>query len=894
MENTIISCQSKPHLIEFLKQQLPTSNSVKPIIPKRTIKFGSGTTQKIAELDINNLCRNGKLREAVMALDSIIKNGFKVRPNAYISLLQSCIDTDSIEFGRKVHNLITEVNPFVETKLISMYAKCGSLNDARHVFDEMCERKNLFAWSAMIGGYTREQRWRDIIALFFLMMGEGSCFPDEYMVPKILQACANLGDVETGRLIHSLVVRSGMDKCVHVNNSILTMYTKCGKLVSARRFLENMDEKDLITWNSIISGYCQNGMNEEALGLFERMSAEGIVPGLVSWNILIASYNQSGKCDQAMELMEKMNENGLSPDVFTWTSMISGFAQNNRTNQALELFREMLVSGVEPNGVTVASAVSACASLKSLKKGKELHSVEVKIGSLADVLMKNSLIDMYSKCGKLEDARRIFDMMVERDVFTWNSMIGGYAQAGYCGQAYDLFTRMRVSGVKPNVVTWNLMISGHIQNGDEDQAMDLFRTMETEGIIKRNTASWNSLISGSLHHGQKDKALRIFRQMQAFRARPNSITMLSILPACADLLSTRKLKEVHGCAVRESLDTELPVANSLIDTYAKSGDMISSRAIFDDMFSRDTISWNTLIAGYILHGHHNIAIDLFHMMRAEGIKPNKGTFSYIILAYSVLGMVDEGKQIFSSMTKDYQISPGLEHYNTMVELFGRSGRLGEVTEFIEDMAIESHPSIWSSLLKASRVHGNVGLAIRAAENLVKLEQRNTITHKLLLQLYELSGSCEDASMMRTLEKRSESLNTLGYSWINVNNKVQTFVTDDKSMPDADVLYACLGKINEEVRLAMPDSHEHTHLNIQEEDTEKIAGIHSEKLAIGFALISSSNAARSIRIVKNLRVCSDCHKTAKFISLRFGCEIYLNDPKCLHHFKDGVCSCKDYW
>ncbi|OVA12356.1 Pentatricopeptide repeat [Macleaya cordata] len=834
------------------------------------------------------------LREAVIALDSFGKRGSKVKPKTYISLLQSCIDSDSIENGRKLHSLIgfvRDLNPFVETKLVSMYAKCGSLEDARRVFDQMHER-NLFAWSAMIGGYTREQRWKEILELFFWMMAEG-INPDEFLLPKILQACANLGDFETGKLIHSFVVRSGMDLCVHVNNSILTMYSKCGKVISARSLLEKMDSKDLITWNSIISGYCQNGKNEEALALFDRMRAEGVEPGLVTWNILISSYNQSGNCDQAMELMEKMDDNGISPDVFTWTSMISGFTQNNRRNQALELFREMMLSGVEPNGVTVASALSACASLKALKKGKELHSVGVRIGSMGDLLMRNSLVDMYSKCGKLESAQQVFDMFPEKDVFTWNSMIGGYAQAGYCGKAYDLFMRMQHSGVRPNVVTWNLMISGHIQNGDEDQAMDLFRKMETEGVIKRNTASWNSLIAGSLQNGQKDKALGIFRQMQSFRARPNSITLLSVLPACANLVAVRKVKEIHNCAFRGGLDSELSVTNSLIDTYAKSGNMIYSRAIFDGLLSRDIISWNSIIAGYVLHGFPKIAIELFDRMRQVGIKPNKGTLASIILAYSLAGMVDEGKQIFSSMIKDHHISPGLEHYSAMVELFGRSGRLGEATEFIEDMAIEPNPTIWATLLTASRVHGNIGLAIHAAENLIKLEQRNSVIHRLLLQLYDLGGKFEDASRMRKLEKRSVTSNSHGCCWVEVGSKVHTFVTDDQSIPNSDSIHAWLDRIREEIKLAVPDSHD-THLNIEEEEKEEISGVHSEKLAIGFSLISSSNVPQSIRIVKNLRVCSDCHRTAKFISLRYGCEIYMNDPKCFHHFKNGQCSCGDYW
>ncbi|KAF8401167.1 hypothetical protein HHK36_014471 [Tetracentron sinense] len=727
--------------------RIPTEFSSNPIKP--TISFTKKSTQV--------------LKEAVAALDSIAKRGSKVRPKTYISLLQSCIDSDSIEQGRKLHariGVLGELDPFVETKLVSMYAKCGSLDDARRVFGEMRNR-DLFSWSAMIGAYSREQRWRDI-------------------------ACANLGDAETGKLIQSLVVRSGMGSCVHVNNSVLAMYAKCGRLSSARWFFEKMDRKDRVTWDSIISGYCQSGENVETLRLFDRMQVYGIEPGLITWNILIASYNQTGNCDVAMELMKKMENLGISPDVFTWTSMISGFAQNNLTNQALELFREML-EGVEPNGVTITSLISACASLKALKKGKELHSAGVKIGSTGDVLVGNSLIDMYSKCGKLEAAQRVFDKILHKDVFTWKSMIGGYAQAGYCGKAYDLFMKMQESGVRPNVVTWNVMISGYIQNGDEDQAMDLFHRMETDGMIKRNTASWNSLI-----------------------------------------VAAKKVKEIHGCELRRSLESDLSVANSLIDTYAKSGDIVCARSIFDGMPSKDIISWNSLISGYVLHGFSSIAIDLFDQMREVGLKPNRGTFANIILAYSLTGMVDEGKQTFSSMTEYYQISPGLEHYLAMIDLFGRSGRFREATEFIEEMAIESDPTVWVALLKACRVHGNIGLAVRTVERLIKLEPGNSAVYRLMLQIYALGGS-----------------------WIEVKNTVHTLVTGDQSKPNLDSLYSGLDSITEEIKVLAPDSND-MRLCIEEEEKKEIVGIHSEKLAIAFSLICSPYASRSIRIVKDLR------------------------------------------
>ncbi|KAF5182526.1 Pentatricopeptide repeat-containing protein [Thalictrum thalictroides] len=867
MESSILFCKSIPQNPNHPKQENLVQNPTNPT-NSTTLSFNK-KPPILNELHLNHLCRNGQLKEAVTALDTICKDGYKVTPKTFISLLQSCIDLNAIEQGRLLHNrigLVDEVNPFVETKLVSMYAKCGSLKEARRVFEEMTER-NLFTWSAIIGGYTREQRWREIIELFYWMMNEWIS-PDEFLLPKILQACANVGDIVTGKMIHAFVVKRELNSFIPVGNSIVSMYAKCGKLSSARRFFEKMDKKDRVTWNSIISAYCQSGKSAEAAQLFDWMQGEGIEPGLITWNILIAGYNQSGNCDLAIELMKKMESRGIDPDVFTWTSMISGCTQNKRTTQALELFNEMLVAGVEPNGVTIASAVSACASLKALKKGMELHSVGIKLGSMGDVLLGNSLIEMYSKSGNLEAAQNIFGMILEKDVFTWNSMISGYTQTGYFGKAYDLFTRMHESNVKPNVITWNVMISGYIQKGDEDQAMDFFQRMEIDGIIKRNAASWNSLISGLLQNGLKNKAFAVFRKMQSCPTRPNSITLLSILPACSNLVAAKKVKELHGYTFRRRLELDISVANTFMDAYAKSGNMPSARAIFEDLPSRDVISWNTLIAGYVLHGCPYVAMDLFERMRLVGPKPNRGTFASIILAYSLAGMVEQGNNTFSSMNSDYQITPGSDHYSAMLDLLGRSGRLGESVNFIEEMNIEQDSAVWDALFTASRVHGNIGLAVRAVERLFEIEPRNTLVYRLLLQLYTISGKSKDELNLKRPKKRNGEDSSIGCSSIEMKNSVHTVITGDRSLRNSDHIYSQIASVAEEIKIVLPESHE-TQLNIDEEEKEEICGVHSEKLAISFALISSPYSSQSIRIIKNCRMCRNCHKTAKFISLKYG-------------------------
>lgn len=785
--------------------------------------------------------------------------------------------------------LVKDLDPFTEIKLIGMYAKCGSLEDAYKVFDEMPER-NLYAWSAMIGACSRERKWGEVVELFYLMMMEDGIVPDEFLLPKILQACGNSADVETGRLIHGMVIKCGMNLEIRINNAILAVYAKCGCVELAKRFFDSMELRDIVSWNSIITGYCQKGEIEVARKLFRLMREAGIEPGLVTWNILISSFSQLGMRNVVIEMMKEMEGFGIQADVFTWTSIISGFAQSTEKSEAWEFFDKMLLAGVQPNEVTLISLLSMCASLRDLKKGKELHAWAMKAGFGENVLVGNLLVDMYSKCAKLEAARKVFDMTLARDVYTWNSMIAGYCQAGYCGKAHELFVRMQESDVQPNVITWNGMIAGYMQNGAEDQALDLFQKMGNDGSIKRDTASWNALIAGYLQNGNKDKVLGIFRQMQSLHVKPNLYTILSTLPACANLIAAKKVKEIHCCVLRRNLDCELSVANSLIDTFAKTGNIMYSRTIFDSLLTKDIITWNTLIAGYVIHGRSVDAIKLFERMKNTEFVPNRGTFVSMILAYGLAKMISEGKRMFSIMIEEYDISPCFDHSAAMVNLFGRSGKLEEAIEFINNMTMEPNSSIWASLLTASRVHGNMELALYAGERLLDLDPKNALIHRLVLQLYSLCGNPEGSLKAKMLKKRKDCKESLGWSWIEDKNTVHCFVGGAYSQQDYEEIQCWIKRMG--VKSKRSDSC--NRLPMEEEEGEESSGVHSEKLAFNFALSKWLGVPQIMRIVKNVRMCKSCHETAKSITNTYGCEIYLSDSKCLHHFKDGHCSCNDYW
>ncbi|KAI4339904.1 hypothetical protein MLD38_024789 [Melastoma candidum] len=768
MENLIIPCKSRPpelptHLAFRQEVPLENPNQHRPVVslPRRNAPRSN------FDSNISHLCRKGEIHEAVELLGRV--RG-KVRPSTYEGLLDACIDRNSIGLGRKLHSLVdlvVEADGFVQTKLVGMYAKCGSLDDARKVFDGMRD-KDLYAWSAMVGACSRAGRWEEVVELFVSMVRDSVLF-DGFLLPKILQACGNSKNISVGKVVHSLAIRRGMCTHVRVCNSVLTMYAKCGDLKSAHRAFDCMDERDDVTWNALISGHCHQGNVVEARKLFDAMRGGGLDPTSMTWNLLISGYSQLGNWEVAVDLMRKMEDNGIAANVFTWTCLISGCGHNGQQAQALDLFRMMLIAAVEPNRVTLACVISACASLQTLNRGIEVHSLAVTLGMADHVLVGNSLIDLYAKCGDVKAAEQVFDAVSEKDLYTWNSMIGGYFQAGYSGKAHELFTRMMESGVECNVITWNVMISGYMKNGDDDQAINLFRRMEKEKI-KPNTATWNSLIAGYAHNGEKDKALGVFRQMHSCGVPLNSVTILSLLPSLANLISLNKVEEVHGCALRRDLDFVTSISNSLIDAYAKAGKIEYSLAVHETMSSRDVITWNSMLGGFVLHGHDRSAIKLFRVMRNQGCRPTRGTFVSLLKAYGLAGMVDDGKRVFTSISEEHSIMPAVEHYLSMVELYGRAGRLSEALEFIENMPVEPDASIWMAFFTACRFHKNVSLALAASENLVNLEPSNGTFHDLLEQASALCGG----TLSKGIQKDQATQRLVGRSWTVIDHQVHEF------------------------------------------------------------------------------------------------------------------------
>ncbi|CAK9278312.1 unnamed protein product [Sphagnum jensenii] len=566
----------------------------------------------------------------------------------------------------------------------------------------------------------------------------------------------------------------------------------------------------------------------------------------------------------------------------------------------MELFQQMQEEGMSPNRFTFVPVLKACTSLRALEKGRRAHEQIIQLGCASDVFVGSSLVDMYAKCGSIEDARRVFDSMPSHDLVSWNAIISNvfvgsslvdmYVKCGRMDDAWRVFNRTPTS----DAISWNVMILGYVKCGQGDKALELFQQMQWEGMPLRNVVSWNVMISGLVKCGQGHKALELFQQMQQEGVEPSSVTFVGVLNACASVVALEEGRLVHQQIVKSGCESNIFVGSSLVDMYAKCGSMEEACKVFNKMPLRNVVSWNAILGGFAMHGHGKEALEHFKQMRAEGVRPDNTTFVCLLSACSHAGLVDEGLRCFESMSTDCMISARLEHYTCMVDLLGHAGRLHEAEAIIKTMPYKPDAAVWKALLDACRVHGNMEMGERIAKQVLKVDPGNAASYVLLSNIYAAVGKWNLSAILQQQRLERGVKKQPGCSWIEVNNKVHMFILNDRDHPNMIDVHAELKRLSQQMHEAgyVPDTSFGLH---DMEEEEKVSHLchHSEKLAIAFGLISTPPGT-PLRIFKNLHICGDCHTSTKFIAKMLSRTIIVRDAKRFHHFKDGVCSCMDYW
>ncbi|KZV47527.1 hypothetical protein F511_14599 [Dorcoceras hygrometricum] len=433
------------------------------------------------------------------------------------------------------------------------------------------------------------------------------------------------------------------------------------------------------------------------------------------------------------------------------------------------------------------------------------------------------------------------------------------------------------------------MVTQLMKRGDVDSAYKIFEQMP-----ERNVRSWTAMISAFVQCGKPKEATYMFTKMEEEGVKANEVTVVAVLAACADLGALDLGTRIHEYSHKSGFQRNIHICNTLIDMYIKCGCLKYAHEVFESIKEPTVISWSAMIQGLAIHGHAEQALEFFSRMIQTGVKPNVVTFIGLLHACSHLGLINEGRAYFCSMTRDYGIPPTIEHYGCMADLLSRAGLLEEAYEFIKKMPIQPNSAVWGAVLGGCKVHKNIEMAEVAIEHLLELDPYNDGYYVVLANIFAEAKKWEDAARVRKLMTSRGLRKTLGCSWVNVNGVVHEFVAGDESHPQSQQIFKTLDKLLVCMRLKgyVPNTAV-VLLDMDEKKKEKLLFRHSEKLALVFGLINMK-PGETIRIFKSLRVCEDCHTALKLISGIVSREIIVRDRNRFHCFKNGSCSCRDYW
>ncbi|GMP58204.1 hypothetical protein CsSME_00021952 [Camellia sinensis var. sinensis] len=545
-----------------------------------------------------------------------------------------------------------------------------------------------------------------------------------------------------------------------------------------------------------------------------------------------------------------------NPTLFAFNSMIRAHSKSSNPRRSFVFYNRILQSNLSPHpdNYTFTFLVRTCAQLLDRETGQAVHSALTKHGFESDPHVQSGLIYMYAELGLLDCARKVFDDIPEPDLVTQTAMVTACVKSGDVGFARDLFDEMP----QRDHIAWNAMIAGYAQCGQSRDALNLFHLMQLEGV------------------------------------EISEVSMVSVLSACSHLGALDQGRWAHAYIKRKKIPITVMLGTSLIDMYSKCGNMDKAMEVFWGMKDKNIYTWSSAMGGLAMNGFGWKCLELFNLMKQEGVWPNEVTFVSVLRGCSVVGLVEEGCKHFDSMRKEFGLEPMLEHYGCMVDLYGRVGRLNDALDFINKMPVKPHAGAWGALLNACKIYKNMELGELASKKIVELESNNHGAYVLLSNIYADSKNWDRVSNVRQTMKAKGVRKLPGCTVIEVNDEVHEFFVGDKSHPRYGEIEAKLEEISMRLKLLGYVANTNPVLfDIEEEEKEDALCKHSEKVAIAFGLISLKEGV-PIRIVKNLRACWDCHAVTIMISEIYNREIIVRDRNRFHHFKDGDCSCKGYW
>ncbi|XP_023760741.1 pentatricopeptide repeat-containing protein At5g27110 isoform X1 [Lactuca sativa] len=674
-----------------------------------------------------------------------------------IPLIRNVAESKTIKHAKLVHQKVItsgqQKNIAICKNLISLFFSCQLFQSARLVFQSIENPADITLWNSLISNYTKNFMFDEALQVFEKLMHFTLLKPDSYTYPSVLKACSGLGFANFGRTIHTHLVKNGFVADVVVTSSLLGMYAKCGMFGLAVQVFDEMPERDVACWNTVISCYHRDGQYEKALDLFKKMKND---------------------------------------------------------------------HGYEPDSVSFTTAISACSKLLNLETGKEIHKEAMRNGFGSDAFVQAALIDMYGKCGSLDMALQVFNQIPFKNLVSWNSMIAGYSLKGDSKSCIQLLWNMITQQTKPNSTTLsssliacskssNLnhgkFIHGYITRNNinpdtfiHTSLVDMYfkcnNTQSAESIFKKmaktNVVEWNSMISGYVSVGLYLEALEIYKSMNTTQVKPDVITFTSILAACTQLGSLEIGKDIHNSIISHHFESNEMVMGAVLDMYAKCGEVEIAQQVFSRLPERDLVSWTTMITAYGAHGEAFKSLKLFQDMKKLNIKPDRVVFLAVISACSHGGLIDKGCYYFNQMVNDYGIQPKVADYSCVIDLLCRGGRVHDAYAILQKTeSIREDVELLSTLFSACKLHGEIELGEKIAGLLIDKDPDDPSTYTVLANMYASTKKWDKARKVRMKMKELGLRKNPGCAWIEVDKKIEAFLVEDKSIPQAGKVYECL-------------------------------------------------------------------------------------------------------
>lgn len=560
---------------------------------------------------------------------------------------------------------------------------------------------------------------------------------------------------------------------------------------------------------------------------------------------LIGAYAKIDDIKTALKVFDVLPHRGID----SWNAIIIAFSKKGSPGEVMNFYELMELEGVKPDSSTFTIALKACTSLLDLRMGENIRRRAVECGYENDVFVGSSVLNLYAKCGKMDDAMVVFEKMRRRDVVCWTTMITGFAQCGRMSEAICVYRRMRNEGLEGDkvvmlgliqacanigdvrmglsvhgymirryllmdVVVETSLVDMYAKNGRLELASCMFRRMRY-----RNLVTWSAMISGYAQNGFAVNALELLIEMQSFGFRPDIVSTVSALLACSQVGFLRSGKSIHGYIVR-MLENDQVLSTALIDMYSKCGLLSCARTLFDVINLRDSILWNTMIAGYGMHGHGKEALSLFLEMAETKSKPDDTTFASLLSALSHSGLVDEGQYWFNVMVSQYNIQPSVKHYAVMVDLLARAGHVKEAYDLINSMTDESGIAIWVSLLSGCYNYGNLSIGELAAKKILEIYPDDPGSYALVSNFFASSRRWNEVAGVRAVMKQTGTRKVPGCSVLETDGILHTFVMEDKSHPQLKQIIEILGKL--ELEMVAAESNPKSEIYLYDFEIENVS------------------------------------------------------------------------